>query len=227
MEDSDEREGSFSIPANLLSSDETNMQHSEISSLPEHSFLSPSRNTHAMGFLSLSSIPAVESSNPVHINVQMSPDGSDPFRPDILMSTIINKQTASTSDDDLSISMGPLPNFDQVLHQDDSLSYHHLRNLESSLVANVQRISEKNSRPPALGSKSIQTEESQCLKCEELHICYNQKLLDVATEFQRQYAAQFQMAEQHAKASEESQQQIKDLRDQLDGADKQLKVFSL
>ena len=48
---------------------------------------------------------------------------------------------------------------------------------------------------------------------------------DVATEFQRPYANLFQMAEQHAKALEESQHQIKDLREQLDAADKQLKVY--
>ena len=48
---------------------------------------------------------------------------------------------------------------------------------------------------------------------------------DVATEFQRQYANLFQMAEQDVKALEESQHQVKDQREQLDAADKQIKVY--
>jgi hypothetical protein len=154
------------------------------------------------------------------------------------MSTInTNKQQILTSDDELSISMGPLPNFEPIQSEDNN--FFDCNNPQTSLAANIQRYSQKQNQltpgvPVAssqatisLGSKSIQTEEMKCLKCEELHICYNKKLLDVATEFQRQYANQFQMAEQHAKASEESQQQIKDLREQLDAADKQLKVYFL
>jgi hypothetical protein len=49
--------------------------------------------------------------------------------------------------------------------------------------------------------------------------------LEVANEFQQQYTSQFQMIEQHVVASEAAQKQIKDLTDQLDVADKQLKVF--
>ena len=238
MEDSNNSEECESLgPAGLMSADEASIlsQQFNDTSMPDPSFLSPQRNVHAMGFLSLSSIPAVESSNPPHIH--LSPE-SDSFRPDILMSTINTYKQPSvliTSDDD-ELSMGPLLNFEQIQSEEnDSFD---CDNPQTSLAANIQRFSRKqNQLTPvvassvvpspaiALGSKSIQTEEVKCLKCEELHISYNVKLLDVATEFQRQYANQFQMAEQHAKALEESQHQIKDLREQLDAADKQLKVY--
>lgn len=180
-----------------------------------------SNQVHAMGQLSISSIPPVDSSNPgCLITSVLSPDGD--FRPDILMSTINSKPASTSQEEELSISMGPLPAF-STLDDGEPVEVQ-----ETSLVRQIQKLDvrQRMSQVAAqLDCKSVQTEEFQCLKCEELHLCYNQKLLEVANEFQRQYASQFQMIDQHAATSEEAQRQIRDLMDQLDGADKQLKVM--
>lgn len=228
-ESTNDGEKSISMgPAELMSREETSSEpiHYTIS---EASFTSPTRNqTHAMGILSLSSITVGDMSQAVQLHAAFSPDAD--FRPDILMSTV-NSRQASTSQDDLSISMGPLPGFD-FAHETQCNEYLDQQEQPfTSLVANIEKLevkqkNQQQSNPPVtVGSKSIQTEHSHCQKCEELHLLYNRKLLEVANEFQQQYTSQFQMIEQHVVASEAAQKQIKDLTDQLDVADKQLKVF--
>lgn len=220
-------------PANLISQDETSNEpiHSTIS---DASFTSPTRNQngHAMGSLSLSSITNADSSQIVHLHAAFSPDTD--FRPDILMSTVNSRKT-STSQEDLNISMGPLPGFDFTSGTQCEENQDNHRPPLTSLVANIEKFEVKQKKfcdvqqpdpPVTLGSKSIQTEDLQCHKCEQLHILYNQKLLEVANEFQQQYTSQFRMVEQHVAASEDAQKQIKDLVDQLDAADKQLKASS-
>ena len=180
--------------------------------------------THGMGQLSISSIPAVDSSNPGHLIHSVLSPGSD-YQPDILMSTINSKPVSpppeEDNDDDQSISMGPLPAFSIATEPQ----------IDTSLARQVQKFDGKQKlstiQPLSMDCKSIQTEDQQCLKCEELHLDYQQKLLEVANEFQKQYASQFKMIDQHAATEEEAQKQIKDLMDQLDGADKQLKVLPI
>ncbi|KAI9565881.1 hypothetical protein GHT06_009679 [Daphnia sinensis] len=218
-------------PANLISQDEPSNEpvHSTIS---DASFVSPTRNqiSHAMGSLSISSITNADSSQIAHLHAAFSPDAD--FRPDILMSTVNSRKT-STSQEDLNISMGPLPGFDFTRESQSEEDQDDHRQPLTSLVANIEKLEVKQKKlcevqqpipPVTLGFKSIQTEEFQCHKCEQLHILYNQKLLEVANEFQQQYTSQFQMVEQHVAASEDAQKQIKDLVDQLDAADKQLKA---
>lgn len=220
-----ETEDSVSMgPAALISCEDGEITN-ELASIQhsvDPSFLSPVRcnGPHAMGILSLSSIPAVDTTLPGH--VLSSPESG--FRPDILMSTInTNKVIASNEEEELSISMGPLPPFS--CNEESEVEQQ-----VTSLASKIQKLDVKHklaTAPAALESKSIQTDEPQCLKCEELHLCYNQKLLEVANEFQKQYSSQFHMIEQHAANSEEAQKQITDLMDQLEVADKQLKVCSV
>jgi len=229
-ESTNDSEKSISMgPADLISRDEASNEphHYTVS---DASFTSPTRNqvSHLMGSLSLSSITAGETSQVVHLHAAFSPDAD--FRPDILMSTV-NSRQASTSQDDLSISMGPIPGFN-LPHETQCDEYLNQQEQPlTSLVANIeklevkQKIQQQPNLPVMVGSKSIQTEDLKCQKCEELHILYNQKLLEVANEFQQQYTSQFQMIEQHVLASEMAQKQITDLTDQLDAADKQLKVL--
>lgn len=221
-------------PANLITRDEESNEQIH-STITDPSFDSPTRINvpHAMGSLSLSSITTADSSHEVvNIHLAFSPEAD--FRPDILMSTV-NSKPISTSHEDLSISFGPLPVFDDAHEtQCDDPDLHEEPEFkpQSSLAANIEKfeVRQKISAPkqPVVncGSKSIQTDEFHCQKCEELHLHYNNKLLEVATEFQQQYSSQFHMAEQHAAASEDAQRQLKDLMDQLDGADKQIKVIS-
>ena len=215
-------------PADLLSCDEASGEpvHSVVSDL---SLLSPpsNRKIHAMGNLSISSITTSDCSQVVQQHA-FSPDAE--FRPDILMSTVNSKQM-SISQEDLSISFGPLPGFDMIHgSQEHNLESHLCEDPITSLAVKIQNYEIKQKLPSYnylkanSEAKSVQTEDFNCPKCEDLHIHYNQKLLEVANEFQHQYASQFHMAEQHALASEDAQKQIKDLMDQLDGADKQLKV---
>ncbi|KAK4018868.1 hypothetical protein OUZ56_000908 [Daphnia magna] len=231
-ESTDASEKSISMgPANLISKDEPSNEpvHSTIS---DASFVSPTRNqiSHAMGSLSISSITNADSSQVAHLHAAFSPDAD--FRPDILMSTVNSRKT-STSQEDLNISMGPLPGFDFTRESQSEEDQDDHRLPLTSLVANIEKLEVKQKKlgevqqpilPVTFGSKSIQTEALQCHKCEQLHILYNQKLLEVANEFQQQYTSQFQMVEQHVAASEDAQKQIKDLVDQLDAADKQLKA---
>ena len=232
-ESTKESEDSISMgPADLITRDEESNEPIH-NSITDPSFISPPRNSnlHAMGNLSLSSITTAESSHEVvNLHAAFSPESD--FRPDILMSTV-NSKPISTSQEDLSISFGPLPVFDdETRHHDPDLQEEPGFKLQTSLAANIEKfeVRQKMStqKPPLVtcGSKSIQTDEFHCQKCEELHIHYNHKLLEVANEFQQQYASQFHMVEQHAAASEDAQRQLKDLMDQLDGADKQLKVMS-
>ncbi|XP_057370587.1 interaptin-like [Daphnia carinata] len=231
-ESTDASEKSISMgPANLISQEEPSNEpvHSTIS---DASFVSPTRNqlSHAMGSLSISSITNADSSQIAHLHAAFSPDAD--FRPDILMSTVNSRQT-STSQEDLNISMGPLPGFDFTRESQSEEDQDDHKQPLTSLVANIEKLEVRQKKhcevqqpvpPVTRGSKSIQTEELQCHKCEQLHILYNQKLLEVANEFQQQYTSQFQMVEQHVAASEDAQKQIKDLVDQLDAADKQLKA---
>lgn len=217
-------------PVDLLSCDEEASNEQGPSAISDPSYLSPPKNRlpHAMGHLSISSITTEDNSQIIHMHAAFSPDAD--FRPDILMSTVNSKQV-STSQEDLSISIGPLPVFngehETQCVEDPNLSAGPI----TSLAANIQKfdlrrkISAQKFTSDTCDSKSIQTEDFHCEKCDELHIHYNQKLLDVANEFQQQYVSQFHMAEQHAAASENAQRQLKDLTDQLDGADKQLKVI--
>jgi len=232
MEDSDQSEKSISMgPVGMISHDVDAEDSQYYESVPvtaassvDSSFASPVKNAipHAMGLLSLSSIPAVDISITGLAHSLASPEGR--FGPDILMSTVNtgNNNPVNICAEDLSISMGPLP--------PPSITEDCPKPHETSLVANIEKLELKRklsqiSMPKIAESKSIQTEEIHCQKCEQLDICYNQKLIEVATEFQKQYASQFQMAEQHTASLENAQKQINDLMDQLDGADKQIKVF--
>lgn len=233
MEDSDQSEKSISMgPVGMISHDAEAEDSQYYESVPvtaassvDSSFASPVKNAipHAMGVLSLSSIPAVDNSITGLAHSLASPEGR--FGPDILMSTVNTgyNNPVNICDDDLSISMGPLP-LTSIIEEEPKVH-------ETSLVANIEKLELKRklsqvSMPKiAAESKSIQTEEIHCQKCEQLDICYNQKLIEVATEFQKQYASQFQMAEQHTANLENAQKQIHDLMDQLDGADKQIKVL--
>ncbi len=69
-----------------------------------------------------------------------------------------------------------------------------------------------------------QTETLQCLRCDELKNGFDAKLLELAEEFQQQYAAQFRMMDEHNAAAEEAQKQNQDLMDQLVAADSQLRA---
>lgn len=234
MEDSDQSEKSISMgPVGMISHDDAeDSQYYEsvpvtAASSVDSSFASPVKNAipHAMGLLSLSSIPAVDTSITGLAHSLASPEGR--LGPDILMSTVINtgnNNPVNICAEDLSISMGPLP---PSRITEDEPKVH-----ETSLVANIEKLELKRklsqiSMPKIAESKAIQTEEIHCQKCEQLDICYNQKLIEVATEFQKQYASQFQMAEQHTASLENAQKQINDLMDQLDAADKQIKVFKI
>jgi hypothetical protein len=229
-ESTNDSEKSISMgPADLISRDEASNEPNHYT-ISDSSFISPTRNqvNHVMGSLSLSSITGGEISQVVNLHAAFSPDAD--FRPDILMSTV-NSRQASTSQDDLSISMGPIPGFN-FAHETQCDEYSDQQEQPlTSLVANIERLEVKRNiqqqpNPPVtVGSKSIQTDDLKCHKCEELHILYNRKLLEVANEFQQQYTSQFQMIEQHVVASDQAQKQIKDLTDQLDAADKQLKVL--
>lgn len=137
-------------------------------------------------------------------------------------------------DDYGSISMGPLPDFS--IHAARLEPVAQERTITplcgSSLAVKIEELDTKYKRSmvsPIPSAKSISTRETQtdvfqCQKCDELQHDYNQKLIEVANEFQRQYVAQLKLADQYAIASEESNKQIKDLMSQLEGADKQLKV---
>lgn len=218
-------------PADLLSCDEASNEPVP-SVVTNSSFFSPPKNSvpHAMGHLSISSISTADSSH-VHLHAAFSPESD--FRPDILMSTVVNSKQASVSQEDLSISIGPLPVFDGAHETQCEEDPELFEEPITSLAAKIQKfevkqkISAQKPQTVLCDSKGIQTDVFHCQKCEELHIHYNQKLLEVANEFQQQYVSQFQMAEQHAAASEDAQRQIGDLMDQLDGADKQLKVISI
>lgn len=137
-------------------------------------------------------------------------------------------------DDYGSISMGPIPGF--ILHDAAELEHtaqeHTLTPVcASSLAVKIDEFDSKQRRSEFPGSaiklvytREAQTDLFQCPNCDELQHDYNQKLVEVANEFQRQYVAQLKLAEQYAAASEESTKQLKDLMSQLEGADKQLKV---
>lgn len=137
-------------------------------------------------------------------------------------------------DDYGSISMGPLPGFSAQENVDPEPVAQE-RTLTPVCVSNLaMKIEEYDSKfkkaafpvpiEKLVDSKEAQTDVYQCQKCDELQHDYNQKLVEVANEFQRQYVAQLKLADQYAIASEESSKQIRDLMSQLEGADKQLKV---
>lgn len=222
-------------PADLISRDDASNEPISYA-ITDTNFLSPNRSSgpHLMGNLSLSSISIADSSQIGPLHAAFSPESD--FRPDILMSTVNQKQL-SVSQEDLSISIGPLPVFDEENETQCNENPNQGNETEvnkpiTSLAANIEKFEIRRKlsshQPPTAAKKDCketQTETVQCEKCEELHIHYNEKLLDVANEFQQQYTSQFRIAEQHAAASDEAQKQIKDLKDELDSADKQLKVW--
>lgn len=209
------------------------MTESEIESDQTNSFIpdksSPStekeHENHGLSALSVSSIHLPDDCDVPHLlSMMCSPNG-----PDILMSTQIN-MNPTESNDSLTISVGPLSEYEKDLKSSSTSKSDLQSKLHSSLVQKIDQL-EKNTQisPAAITPKTIdhistQTEQFKCQKCEELHIYHNKKLLEMANEIQLQYATHLQNTDDYNKASENAQKQIKDLKDQLEAADKQLKV---
>jgi hypothetical protein len=230
MEDtSEDSEASISMgPPNMMSGAEGCTEYDQTNS-ENGGFLSPIKDVNraqcAMENLSLSTIVPIDSSQPVHLMSVMSPEGE--FKPDILMSTFNTKQVDSLTD--LSISMGPISPDSRESAQFHSIQ---VQKLDSSLVGKIELFDLKNKQSQkilSVGGKvyangTTQTEQFQCLRCDEMQHSFDQKLLQMASELQQQYHVQLQMMDEQVVTSEEQQKQIYDLMEQLKEADRQLKV---
>ena len=195
-------------------------------------FLSPMKDVNrvqcAIENLSLSTIAPIDSSQPVHLMSVMSPEAE--FKPDILMSTFNTKPVDSLTD--LSISMGPLSPLSSDSRESAQFHSIHVQKLDSSLVGKIELLDLKNKQTQkihSLGGKvyengTTQTEQFQCLRCDEMRHGFDQKLLQMATELQQQYHVQLQLMDEQVFTSDKQEKQINDLMEQLKEADRQLKV---
>ena len=221
-------------PAALMSGNESSSQI-ETTDAAAFTYLSPRKDNHVhcvMGNLSVSSITAFDSSQQMHMSLS-PPSGT--LKPDILASTFCTKP--SDSIEDLSISIGPLSALSSLGTRDtfprpSQIKADKNSQLDNSIACKIKQLELKKNfavNPETAGCKAFsscftQTEPVQCGKCVEMLQCFDGKLLEIANEFQQQYNSQLQVIEDQHAAAEESHKQIKDLMDQLDVADKQLKV---
>ena len=196
--------------------------------IPDESFPSTEKEhqNHAMGVLSVSSILHPDDCvAQLLLSTMCSPQG-----PDILMSTQINMNPPE-SDDSLTIDVGPLAEYENSMKTSSTNNNDPYPELQSSLVQKIDQLDKKTKTSPAavttkaIDNVSTQTEPHKCQKCEELHLYHNKKLLEMANEIQHQFATHQQFTDDYNKASENAQKQIKDLKDQLEAADKHLKVL--
>lgn len=221
-------------PAALMSCNQSSSQI-ETTDAATFSYLSPRKDNHVhcvMGNLSVSSITAFDSSQQMHMSLS-PPSGA--LKPDILASTFCTKPSDSV--EDLSISIGPLSALgsmvtDHALPRPSEVTENKNSQLDNSIACKIKQLELKKNLVVNLETQGstahnscfTQTEPLQCGKCVEMLQCFDSKLLEIANEFQQQYNSQQQVIDDQNAAAEESQKQIKDLMDQLDVADKQLKV---
>ena len=214
-------------PPSLMTNSEIEFNQTD-SFIPDESFLSTEkqRENHAMGVLSVSSILPPDDCDALHLMSTMcSPKG-----PDILMSTQITSNPTE-SDDSLTISVGPLSEYEKSLRPSITNIDFLQSEIHSNLVQKVDQIEKQTQTSSCtqpfktVSDTSTQIEQPKCQKCEELYIYHNKKLIEMANEIQLQYATHQQITEDYNKASENAHKQIKDLEDQLEAADKHLKVW--